>query len=512
MTAHTIIRLLAGLCLATLLLCSGSSTALAQPAATADSPDSVSSPAVIQPLGQGNAASTQTAVQGNNTVQGTLSDNQALLPRIRSVETKAAALGDELYIQVDSATAAAIEQNLISYRNLELFLDGMRFHSIDPYFLGPHTLVYPLVYDDSSRAQWRMLLGSLKEDKHTTRIGMGFEGGQEILPASLTPGYTPTFTFVIYRKGWFVFAVLGVVAALVLFWLIAVRSDIIRDSNPPEPRSGERRPYSLARFQMAVWFFVVIISYLFIFLLTGQYNDVLNDESLILMGIGAGTALGAAMIDSTKNSTARTNLNALNAQRSKAEAELGDLKSQLADVEHHIKALSMPVPTPPPTPVPPPANAQPADGAAPVAPPAVPAQMPITAQVFAAASADPEVQELIQNRQTLKGKVADAKSQVASLKEQIDNIYNNLQQPVSEGFLRDILTDHNGISFHRFQILMWTIVLVAIFVVRVYQDLLMPEFSATMLALMGISSGTYLGFKFPEQQTQPVQPTNTTSS
>jgi hypothetical protein len=28
----------------------------------------------------------------------------------------------------------------------------------------------------------------------------------------------------------------------------------------------------------------------------------------------------------------------------------------------------------------------------------------------------------------------------------------------------------------------------------------MPEFGATLLALMGISAGTYLGFKIPEKQ------------
>lgn len=28
----------------------------------------------------------------------------------------------------------------------------------------------------------------------------------------------------------------------------------------------------------------------------------------------------------------------------------------------------------------------------------------------------------------------------------------------------------------------------------------MPEFDGTLLALMGISSGTYLGFKIPERQ------------
>jgi hypothetical protein len=29
-------------------------------------------------------------------------------------------------------------------------------------------------------------------------------------------------------------------------------------------------------------------------------------------------------------------------------------------------------------------------------------------------------------------------------------------------------------------------------------DLLMPEFNATLLTLMGISSGTYIGFQLPQ--------------
>ena len=42
------------------------------------------------------------------------------------------------------------------------------------------------------------------------------------------------------------------------------------------------------------------------------------------------------------------------------------------------------------------------------------------------------------------------------------------------------------------------VVLGVIFLVSVYNNLEMPEFSAGLLGLMGISSGTYLGFKVPE--------------
>ena len=65
-------------------------------------------------------------------------------------------------------------------------------------------------------------------------------------------------------------------------------------------------------------------------------------------------------------------------------------------------------------------------------------------------------------------------------------------------FLRDVLGDAQGISLYRFQMFVWTLVLGVIFCASVYQGLTMPQFSGTLLGLMGISSGTYLGFKFPE--------------
>jgi hypothetical protein len=70
----------------------------------------------------------------------------------------------------------------------------------------------------------------------------------------------------------------------------------------------------------------------------------------------------------------------------------------------------------------------------------------------------------------------------------------------SRGFLRDVVADDDGISLHRFQILVWTLILGVVFLSTVVMDLSMPEFNATLLSLMGISAGTYLGFKFPEKK------------
>lgn len=70
----------------------------------------------------------------------------------------------------------------------------------------------------------------------------------------------------------------------------------------------------------------------------------------------------------------------------------------------------------------------------------------------------------------------------------------------SEHFLIDILSDEAGVSLHRLQIAIWTVVMGGFFVVAVWRTLSMPDFAPGLLALMGISSGTYLGFKTAESK------------
>ena len=77
----------------------------------------------------------------------------------------------------------------------------------------------------------------------------------------------------------------------------------------------------------------------------------------------------------------------------------------------------------------------------------------------------------------------------------------------SSGFFRDLLTNNNKYSLHRYQIFVWTIFLGIIFVVEVLHNLEPPEFDENLLTLQGISAGTYLGFKFPERS-KKVQTTS----
>jgi len=108
--------------------------------------------------------------------------------------------------------------------------------------------------------------------------------------------------------------------------------------------------------------------------------------------------------------------------------------------------------------------------------------------------------EDVASRDNLNRTLQDNRTRLAQINQQLQSLTPASSANVSSGFLRDILADASGYSFHRFQIFSWTIVLGIIFVSSVYNNLTMPEFSATLLGLMGLSSGTYIGFKFPEQK------------
>ena len=71
------------------------------------------------------------------------------------------------------------------------------------------------------------------------------------------------------------------------------------------------------------------------------------------------------------------------------------------------------------------------------------------------------------------------------------------QQDATEtkGFLTDLLSEEHSVSFHRYQMVLFSIILAVIFIVKTATSLTMPDFDANLLSLMGISSGTYLGFK-----------------
>jgi hypothetical protein len=67
-------------------------------------------------------------------------------------------------------------------------------------------------------------------------------------------------------------------------------------------------------------------------------------------------------------------------------------------------------------------------------------------------------------------------------------------------FWRDLVEDENGVALHRFQLIIWTVILGAIFLWTVFSKMTFPEFDTNLLLLAGIAGGTYIGFKFPENK------------
>jgi len=364
-----------------------------------------------------------------------------------------AGMGDRISVVIPGLWFAA-EHKVVDPTKLALFVDGRVFKDVYPVSIGADNLVYKLQRTSGAMDAWNGVLGSPRlEEIKPVVISVGYPDQE---PLKLGDKFrdadgrnNPNLKLIVYRTGWAWVAFLVLIATGILF-LKYGRKNLLRDSGPPNPEGGKLRPYSLAKVQMAWWFFIVIGSFLLIYVITGE--STMTEQALILMGIGTGTALGAAMIDSSKKTSADTELETLLPERAKAKAALDLLDQQITAAEQ--------------------AAATDADKAA------------LQAQKIDRA-------EKAANLDVLDVKIGNAEA--------------GLHRPTSDGPWTDLVTDANGPSFHRFQMIVWTFILGLLFLAGVYRNLAMPEFSGTLLALMGISAGTYLGFKVPEQQSKGEQ-------
>jgi hypothetical protein len=344
----------------------------------------------------------------------------------------------------------------VNVENLEQWADNHDPSKLVPYINGraikgnyPEELhvtrgrlIYHLEITPENKEVWTDLLGAPDHIRRPVSLSVGLENGSAF--DSIHVKSNPVVLTVISP-------IYGLVALLViaatlalLIWLVR-KTNIIREPGPP-PALGKRRPYNLGRAQMAFWFFLIYASYLAIWLITSAL-DTITPSLLALMGISAGTALGEALIDNGKDTTRTNQVQDLTAERQAVE-------QSISQSETDLNAIS----------------------AAP------------------ATSADQS------NRDALNRQLTDSRTRLGQIDQQLRAINAQQATPASAGFLRDILSDGSGYSFHRFQIFAWTIVLGIIFVSSVYNNLTMPEFSTTLLGLMGLSAGTYIGFKFPEQK------------
>jgi hypothetical protein len=301
------------------------------------------------------------------------------------------------------------------------------------------TLQFHLERTEENKKLWSALLR--QPFRYETRYGVKASisvDHREAVPSDATFNLL-VVVWTKWSKAWlfllFVFVIL-------LIWL-AWKHELLRDG----PSIAKvKQPYSLGRCQMAWWFFLIIASYVFIWLICGDQGTI-TTSLLGLMGISAGTALGAALIESSS---------AGSASLSQAASDRIAYQSALAKAQQDL----------------------------------------LTAQnaLAGAPAATPALQQAVTDAQAAVD-IAQSKLNDANVR-----LGEATKPPVTNFWLLEILSDSNGqIALHRFQIVVWTFVLGIMFLFSVVTELTMPEFSSTLLATMGISSGTYLGFKFPEK-------------
>jgi hypothetical protein len=322
-----------------------------------------------------------------------------------------AGLGDVIVLQVKGLKDWINDESKPDPWKLIPYIEGRPLGKIFPSAVDPelNKLTFDLRMSPESKEAWIALLSS--HIKHKVGISVGPENKSPFLSQA-------AFELRVFQWPWVISFIVFLVFALGGFLYLAARSGVLREPGPT-PSNGRPKAFSLARCQIAVWFFVILVSYIFILVITWDRN-ILSDSVLGLMGISAGTYLGAIMVDSSK--------------RTDAQGQLPDLQAQLAQ----LTALAVPT--------------------------------------------------------------ADDKTKIDALNNKIKQLSAAVDPDETHGLLVDILSDANGVSFHRFQMVAWTGVVVILFVKSVWTSLVLPELNGTLLGLMGISSGTYLGAKFPEQK------------
>jgi hypothetical protein len=287
-------------------------------------------------------------------------------PKTRSLNFQ---MGDAIHVKLAAGNlmqlqAAAAERR----KKLGLSLNGLFLADVPPLVTGADELVFVPARNDASKAFWDELWGGRLLTPQTLSVAVGLEDGSIVVTSDTNLLMEPL-------QGAKAFSLVASGALLLMLTIfLAVRTPLLRDG--ARLPGGKLPTYSLARTQMAFWFVNVVLAVLIIWAVTGSVPPI-TSSVLGLTGIGAGTALGAVLLD--QNAT---------------------------------------------------------DGA----------------------------------------------------------------PKESAGFLKDVLTDGATIGLHRFQMVVWTVVLFFVFWGAVWNRLALPEFDNTLLALMGISAGAYLGFKFPENQ------------
>jgi hypothetical protein len=382
---------------------------------------------------------TPTATPNPQLVSAQAQTTPYAMPKVIGIDKKRAGLDELITLRVENLPTLVQQSKCLGSapdchkQEIIMFLNGRPLTGEYPEVIFPedHLVQFHLSRSAGGNEDlWGDLLGHPVGFVKPVQVSVGLENGYPLQGAQ-------TLEFIVIHEWGFWSCFLLIAAVLLSIFYLGHRTALLRTSGPKRA-DNKLLPYSVGRVQMAFWFVLVVTSFLLIWLITGEYSTI-SSSALVLIGIGAGTALGATLVDNSKSSSVTD-------QIMDYEAEKGVLTNRINEIKSY----------------------------------------------FAVDSHSPPQHDLQAELDSKQARLYVVNSMLAELQ-------TGTEIPPSQGFFKDILSDNGDVSFHRLQIIIWTIVLGIIFINSVYDRLAMPEFSGTLLALMGISSGTYLGFKGTEK-------------
>jgi hypothetical protein len=234
-----------------------------------------------------------------------------------------------------------------------------------------------------------------------------------------------------------------------IIWLADRRFPILRDIPVNSTLPPVRRPFSLARVQMAVWTTVIIGTIVYIYAV--HFGDsaqlpAIDTKLIALLGGSGLTAILAGAVDVNKDKTVE------GANSSFRGAAVG------------VRSLN--------------------------------------AQIQSALTLRDSTGNRIPNVSMVTKLFADRSEQLGNMSQFVKAGQRSQRDDNKSGFFSDLLTDQNGNSLHRLQLLLFTALYVGYFVVHGVtvglEDVLKAApMSDQVLSLMGVTGGVYVGFKVP---------------
>jgi hypothetical protein len=381
--------------------------------------------------------------------------------QIKLSHTGIVEIGDPVQIGVFNDFGKAINLQLLASpatlrNNLKLYLDGVAMDGLQPEILSANAFVradpsqpsptlvlqFSLERDannELNRKAWDALLVHLVYGKQLVQVGVSLNNG---IP-QLTE--TKELEFQVRSRGVIVTVIVVGLALFVLLLWWAVKTPMLRNN-------GNGSAYSLGKSQMAFWGLLVALSFSGVWVI-GHRMERIPPSVLILLGISGATGLSSILITNNKQATAVGNVDDLVLAKKKLVEEVASLGAEKTSLEADKIAGG--------------------------------------------------VQWILdkEKRLAVVAQSLEASKQILADKDQAIIAQSTSTKPTAStgSWWTDIISDDTGLSFHRFQVVLWTVILGVIFVCSVATTVSMPEFDQTLLILMGISNGTYLGFKIPEK-------------